>query len=339
MREEISQTEGKVLDIHRKAVIVDSLFAIEKPPKDPDYFEKMRQGGVTAIHASIVMDDVPNFYDVMERISSWYQGFEKYSDIIMPITASKDIEIAKKQNKIGIILGFQSTKPIENNIDFLNIFHKLGIRVIQLTYQRKNWVGDGCGERTDCGLSRFGIEVIKRMNKLGILVDLSHCGDKTTMEAIEVSEKPVAFTHANPRALCDAVRNKTDEQIKALAQKGGIMSLNVFSPFCKKGGNATLDDFLNLIDYAVNIAGVEHVGLGFDFAPFQTKDEFARWKTDNPEIGKGVDYETKHPKGIESVLFLPELTKGLARRGYSEEEIKKILGGNTLNLFKKVWGE
>lgn len=334
----MNQIEKKVSGIHKEAVIIDSLLACSYAPENRDYLEEMRQAGVTAVHTSIVGDESANFYNVFERIASWYQGLEKYSDIIMLVKTSKDIEIARKLNKIGIILGFQTTRPIENNVDFLNIFHRLGIRVIQLTYQRKNWVGNGCGERTDSGLSRFGIEAIKRMNELGILIDVSHSGDKTTMEAIEFSEKPIACTHSNPRALCDVVRNKTDEQLKALADKGGVIGLNVFSTFVKRDGSATLDDFLDMIDYVVNLVGIDHVGLGLDFAPFMTRQFLAKWKTENPEIGEGVEYDRKYPKGVDSILFLPELTKGLVRRGYSEEKIKKILGGNSFNLLKEVWG-
>jgi len=336
----MSEIEKKVPDIHKEAIIIDFLWACNYAPENRDYLEEMQQAGVTAVHASIVGEESSsNFYNGFERIASWYQGLEKYSDIIMPVNTTKDIEIAKKLNKVGIILGFQTTRPIENNVDFLNIFHRLGIRVIQLTYQRRCWVGDGCGERTDSGLSRFGIEVIKRMNELGILIDVSHSGDKTTMEAIEFSEKPIAFTHSNPRALCDIVRNKTDEQLKALANKGGVVGLSIASTLVKRDGSGTLDDFLDMIDYVVNLIGIDHVGLGFDFFPFMTRQLLAKWKADNPEVGAGVDFDRKYVKGADSILFLPEVTKGLARRGYSEEKVKKILGGNILNLLKEVWGE
>jgi len=339
LKGQASHTENQALDIHREALIIDSLWASSYAPTNRDYLEKMREAGVTAVHASIAGDDSASFYNVFERIASWYQGFRQYSDIIMPVNTGADIETAKKLNKIGIILGFQTTRPIENNVDFLNVFHKLGIKVMQLTYQRRNWVGDGSGERTDSGLSRFGIEVIRRMNELGILIDVSHTGDRTTTEAIEYSQKPIAFTHCNPRALCNTVRNKTDEHIKALADKGGVMSLNVFSTFIKRDGSATLDDYLDMIDYVVNLVGIDHVGLGFDFFPFMTRDNLTKWKADNPEIGEGVDYDAKYPEGVDSILFLPELTERLAGRGYSEAGIKKILGANTLNLLKNVWGE
>lgn len=335
----IKKNEETALKIHKETIIIDGLFSLSRAPKAPDYFEECLQAGLTALYSSIVIDDLPNFYDVMEYIASWYQGFERFSHIIVPVTRAKDIELAKEKRKLGIVLGFQSTKPIESNIDLIDVFHKLGIKIIQLTYQRRNWVGDGCGERTDSGLSRFGVEIIKRMNKLGILIDLSHCGYKTTMEAIEVSEKPVAFTHANARGLCDVVRNKTDDEIKALAKKGGVIGLAAFSTFVRKGGKATKDDFLNMVDYVVNIAGIDHIGLGFDYDPFKTRDEMEKWISDNPEIGRDVDFDSRYPKGMERIRMLPELTEGLLGRGYSEGEVKKILGENNLNLYKKVWGE
>ena len=310
---EVAQNQEKVSDIHRNAIIIDCLFGMSYPPKDASPFEEMREAGLTAAHLCIAWAEDIDLYEVMRRINSWYQGFEKYGDIIMLVTTSKDIETAKKQNKVGLAMGFQTTKPIEGNVEFLSAFHKLGIRV------------------------KFGIEVIKRMNKLGILIDASHCGYKTTMEAIEISEKPIAFTHANPRALCDIVRNKTDDQIKALAGKGGVISLNAYSPFFAKGAESTLDDFLDIIDYAVDIAGIEHVGLGLDYNFSESKDDFDEWAIKNPEISKGFTFETKHPKGMKNIRFLPELTKGLVSRGYSEEEVNGLLGGNNLRLFTEVW--
>lgn len=330
----------KFLSVQEEAIIIDNLFASPKSPKDPSYFEKCLQAGVTALHVSIVIDDLPNFFDVIGYISSWYRGYEKYKDLIMPVNTTEDIITAKKKNKLGIILGFQSTKPIENNLDNLDIFAQLGIKIIQLTYQRRNWVGDGCGERYDSGLSRFGIEVVKRMNELGILIDLSHCGDRTIKDVIEISKKPVAFTHANARALCDNVRNKTDEQIKALVEKGGVISLTLFSVFVKTGGKALSEDFFEIVDHVVKLVGVDHVGFGFDYAPFATKEEEDKWISDNPEAAKGIDFNSRYPQGMESIDFcLPEIIKGLLNRSYAEEDIKKFLGINNLNLFKKVWKE
>jgi len=330
--------EERALNVHKQAIIIDGLLAMERPHGSLDYLEKARLAGVTAVNASIIYNDGPSFRETVDRIGSWHQGFREYANIIRPVARASDIEAAKSENKVAVVLAFQSTKPLENNVDFLDIFYNLGVRTIQLTYQRKCWVGSGCGERTDDGLSRFGIEVVRRMNELGILVDLSHCGPQTTMEAIRFSEKPVAFTHANPRALCDTVRNKTDEQIKMLASKGGVTGLNVFSPFCKGGPKATLDDFIDMIDYLDNLVGVDHIGLGFDYSPFVSREQFAILKADSPEIDKDVEYETQHIRGLESISSLPELTKGLARRGYSEKAIEKILGLNFLSLFKEVWG-
>jgi len=313
----------KFLSVLKEAIIIDNCFASPKPPKDPSYFEKCLQVGVTALNTTIVIDDLPNFFDVIEYISSWYRGCEKYKDLIMPVNTTEDIIKAKKKNKLGIILGFQSTKPIENNLDKLDIFAKLGIKIIQLTYQRRNWVGDGCGERYDSGLSRFGVEAVKRMNELGILIDLSHCGDQTIKDAIEISEKPVAFTHANSRALCDNVRNKTDEQIKALAEKEGVISLTLFAPFIRIGRKVLSEDFFEIVDHVVKLVGVDHVGV-----------------SDNPEAARGIDFNSRYPQGMGSIDFcLPEITKGLLNRSYTEEDIKKFLGINNLNLFKKVWKE
>jgi len=342
--------EQEALNIHKEAIVIDMLFTLEDPPGDDIGFgfDKMRLGGVTAINASILGDDFSNFYAVMERVASWYPVFERYSDTILLVTTSEDIETAKEQNKIGIFLGFQSSRPIENNIDFLNLYHRLGVRIMQLTYQNSCRVGGGGGdEPTDYGLSKFGIRVIKRMNELGVLIDVSHCGDRTVMEAIEISEKPIAFTHANPRSLCNVQRNKTDEQIKALAEKGGLIGICMYSPLLKNGPNSVLDDYVDAIDYVANLVGIDHVGIGTDALSFrglkaeseiwfESKQNPVSWKARNPKIAHNYTIETLHV-GTGDLSCLPQITVKLAERGYSSEDIKKFLGENSMRLFRQVW--
>jgi membrane dipeptidase len=241
--------------------------------------------------------------------------------------------------KVGIIFGFQNTTPIEDDLYMLSIFKELGVRIIQLTYMERNYVGDGCLEQSDCGLSRFGQEVIEEMNRLGILVDLSHVGYRTTMEAIEASEKPVAFTHANPCSLWDHPRNKTDEQIKALVQKGGVIGANIFPPFLAAGSQATLEDVVGVIDYLVDLVGIDHVAIGTDFAEGRSREWFNWILAGRSKKGPGMElaYPIIYPASIQSAADFPNLTRALLARGYSEPHVKKVMGENWLRLFEEVW--
>ncbi len=292
---------------------------------------------MTAINATVAIHE--NFRETVERIDEWTGMFEAYGSLITPVKTVDDIRLAKKAGKVGIILGFQDTAPIEHDSRLLSIFKALGVWVIQLTYMERNYVGDGCLERTDAGLSRFGLEVVEEMNRLGMLIDLSHVGYKTTMDAIEASEKPVAFTHANPHALCDHRRNKTDEQLIALAEKGGVVGANIFPPFLAAGSKATLEDFVDVIDYLVKVVGVDHVSIGTDFTEGQP-ESFFTWvlvgKSRKGPIAE-EDYPIVNPEGIRSSAEFPNITRTLLSRGYSESEIKKIMGENLMSLFETVW--
>ena len=207
-------------------------------------------------------------------------------------------------------------------------------------------IGDGCGERTNRGLTFSGLEVVNEMNRLGVLVDLGHCGDATTMDGIKYSKKPPVISHSNVRALSSSLRNKTDEQIKTLAEKGGVMGVTSRPTFVKRGVKPTLEDFLDHIEYIKRLVGIDYVGLGLDFVekfqenkPISTKPKFLAWRTRRPDIfGAPEDFENTYVEGIESVSKLLNITRGLVARGYSDEEIQKVLGKNFLRVFKENWG-
>jgi membrane dipeptidase len=321
-------------ELHRESIIIDGL---QISNFDGDVLQSLVEGGLTAVNATIAV--LEGFRETIARIARWYRLFEMYDSMIMPIRTAADIRQAKELGKTGIIFGFQNTSPIEDDLSLLRIFHALGVRVMQLTYMERNYVGDGCLERTNCGLSRFGLEVIEEMNRLGIVIDLSHVGERTTMEAIEASSGPVAFTHANPRSLHDHPRNKTDEAITALAEKGGVIGANIFPPFLPTGSGATVEDVIDVIDYLVQLAGVNHVGIGTDFTEGQPKEVFDYWLTGKSSKGPGMvlDYPIVNPEGIQSAADFSNLTAGLVARGYSAQDTKKIMGGNWLRLFEEVW--
>lgn len=326
--------ENNVLSIHNSSTIIDGL---QISRFNRTNFEKMQQGGLTAVNCTCSV--VENFRETIGNIIDWHQIFNDHFDLIEKVLSVSDIDRVKQNGKTGIILGFQNTSAIEEDLGLLSIFHDLGIRIIQLTYMEGNLVGQGCLERIDAGLTAFGLEVIEEMNRLGILIDLSHVGYRTSIEAIEASQGPVAFTHANPKALCDHPRNKPDDVLKAVAAKGGVVGATVFPPFLPSGNESTIEDFIDVIDYLVDLIGVDHVAIGTDFTEGQPKEWFDKILTG--KSGKGpalkLNHPLKNPKGIENSAGFPNLTRALYKRRYSEENIRKIMGENMVKLFKKVW--
>ena len=321
-------------DLHESTIVIDCL---EISNWSEEIFKKMRLGGLTAINCTCSI--LENFRQTVKNIVWWHGAFDNYSDLIMPIHDVSDIKKAKKLNKTGIILGFQNTSAIEDDLDLLTIFHGLGIRVIQLTYMEGNLIGQGCLERFDAGLTSFGLEVIEEMNRLGILIDLSHVGHRTTMDAIEASQKPVAFTHANPKSLYDHPRNKPDEALIAVAEKGGVVGATIFPPFLAAGNKSTLNDFIDVIDYLADMIGYDHVAVGTDFTEGQPKEWFDWILTGKSKKGPALNlnHPLKNPEGIESTADFPNLTSALLNRGYSELNIQKIMGGNIMRVLSEVW--
>ena len=320
--------------LHSESIIIDGL---QISRWSEEVFHRLNQGGLTAVNATIAVHE--NFRDTVGNIAEWYRLFEKHSSIIAPVRTVDDIKQAKREGKVGIIFDFQDTAPIENDISLLSIYKELGVRVIQLTYMERNYVGDGCLERTDCGLSRFGLAVIEEMNRLGLLIDLSHVGHRTTMEAIEASQQPVAFTHANPRSLCDHPRNKTDEQLTAVTRKNGVVGANIFPPFLAAGSKATLEDFVDVIDYLVKLVGIDHVSVGTDFTECQPQEFFHWLLTGRSKVGQimELEYPVASLDGIRSASEFPNITRALLNRGYAEADVKKIMGDNLFRLFETVW--
>ena len=326
--------EDRASGLHEASIIIDGL---QVSRWGEPVFRSLVQGGLTAINATVAVHE--NFQETVEKIERWNEMFEAHGSLIMPVRTTDDIRAAKSAGKVGIIFGFQDTAPIEHDSRLLSTFKALGVRVIQLTYMERNYVGDGCLERTDVGLSRFGLEVIEEMNRLGLLIDLSHVGYQTTMEAIEASSQPVAFTHANPRALCDHPRNKTDEQLLALVKKGGLVGANIFPPFLAAGSKSTLEDFVDVIDYLVKVVGIDHVSIGTDFTEGRP-ESFFDWlligKSRKGPIAK-VDFPIVNPEGIRSSAEFPNVTRAILKRRYSESDAKKIMGENLMRLFETVW--
>jgi len=324
--------------IHDAAIVVDCL---EISNWSEEVFRNMRRGGLTAVNCTASV--LENFRKTIGNIVRWHEMFEKYADLIMPIRRTADIQTAKETGRTGIILGFQNTSAIEDDLKLLSIFQQLGVRIIQLTYMEANLAGQGCLERIDAGLTSFGLEMIEEMNRLGILIDLSHVGYRTTMEAIEASKKPVAFTHANPKSLCNHPRNKPDDAIKALVRKGGVIGATVFPAFLPAGNNSTIKDFVDVVDYLLKMVGIDHLAIGTDFTEGQPKEFFDWLLTGRSMKGPALTFKLEHPikntQGIQGAADFPNVTEALVARGYAESDIRKILGENMVRLFREIWAE
>ena len=325
--------------IYAEAIVIDALNVSNW--KSPAVFQSLHESGISAINATSAVWE--NYTQAMDNIAAWQGRFAEYADVLVHAGTATEILQAKKDGKVGIIIGWQNASPIENDLDRLALFHALGVRIVQITYNERNLLGNGCYERRDEGLSHFGVDAIREMNRLGILIDLSHVGDRTTLETIDLSEKPVAFTHANARASFNHVRNKTDEALRLVAAKGGVIGANAFPIFLPRGFDSTLADYVDTIDDLVARAGVDHVGIGTDYTQHQPQAFFdwlfAQQGTKYREDPTVFPDPMVHPRGMETPDTFSNLAGELLERGYSETDMAKILGGNWLRLFEEVWGE
>ncbi len=326
-------------DIYGQSIVFDGLNVSNWD--SPDVYRSLQEGRVTGINATIAIWE--NFRETMDNLAAWVHRFESYGDTMIQARTVGDILRAKEEGKVGVALGWQNASPIENDLNRLALFHALGVRIVQITYNERNLVGNGCYERTDDGLSRFGQDAVREMDRLGILIDLSHVGDRTTLDAAELSENPVSCTHANARAFFDHPRNKTDDALRLIAERGGVIGANAFPPFLRNGFASTIRDYIDAIDDLVERVGIDHVGIGTDYTQNQPKTFFdwifSQQGTKPTDVSDAYPDNLPHPAGMETPDSLPNVARELESRGYGAEDIAKILGGNWLRLFRQVWGE
>lgn len=327
--------------LHQESIVLDMTAPLAN---DINQVQRWRAGGVTAVAPTVAGDD--NAPAAIASIARWKRWFREYENEILHVRTVDDIYRAKSENRLGIIFHFQNTQPVEDNLDLVQIYHELGVRMIQLTYNKKNLVGDGCEERTDAGLSNLGIRLIREMNRCGIIVDLTHTGLRTTLEAMEVSEAPVVFSHSNVKAVQPNGRNLTDEQIKGVAAKGGVIGMNGFPSFVAGRERPTLDDLLRHVDYIAELVGIDHVGIGIDYwegmYPLAQTEKVAKVYADLVREGRwnADNYPPPpyhYPEGIGDPSQMSNFTRALLERGYSAADVQKVLGGNWLRVFKAVW--
>jgi len=328
--------------VHDTAIVIDAVCPLLWEPK---YLELYRKGGATAVAPTV--GGMDNAETTMRSLGRWLKRIRENDDLAL-VSRAADIGAAKRDRKLGLMLHFQGTDPIEDDLDLIDAYKGIGVGMIQLTYNIKNRVGDGCEERTDAGLSRFGLDAIKRMNEARVVVDCSHTGYRTTMEAFEASTRPAVFSHAGCFSVHPSPRNIKDDQIKAAAQSGGLIGAVGFPAFVSASPRPTLDEFIRHIEHMVNLAGIDHVALGIDYFTGQhplTSDEAAaaqykglvasgRW---SPKAYPPPPYY--YPAGIETPEGLPNLTRRLVELGWKTEDIHKVMGGNWVRVLRKVWGE
>ena len=286
-------------------------------------FQKLKESGINIFHPAVGYTDGNVYSSSLRDINGWNSLINAHPEDFFRVDGVADLDRAKRLGKIGILIGQQNSEHFRTVAD-VDFFYKLGQRVSQLTYTH-NRVGGGSTDARDSGLSAYGAQIVERMNSVGMAIDISHCGDRTTLDAIEASKKPVLVTHSNCRALVASTRCKTDEAIQRLAAKGGVLGVTMVRGFVQAFGPATMDNVLDHIDHIAQLAGVEHVGVGTD-VDLDGRD--VRIRPKRKYDLDGVDYERK--------IF--DLTEGLIRRRYSTSDIQLILGGNFERALTAIWG-
>ena len=347
-----SLSEADARAIYQKGLVIDGLsnpgsMNVSWPPRGPlseRQLGSLRQSGVTGINTTVSAD---TFEATVRTIALWQGEAGRYPAVLSIVRSHADLVRAKQAGQVGIILGFQNTEMLERDLTRLDVFHQLGVRIIQLTYNDRNLLGDGCLEPGNAGLSTLGRQAVARMNALRIAIDLSHCGTQTTSDGIAVSNGPVLITHSGCRAVYRHPRSKEDREMKALADKGGVMGI-YFMPFLGAGPEgATVDRLVEHIEHALEVCGTDHVGIGSDTSvtPIDETPEYVaeaqRFNETRRRRGIQAPDEEKalyigalnHPRKIEGVAM------ALARRGHSTTVIEKVIGGNFARVLHDIWSE
>jgi membrane dipeptidase len=340
---------------YREAIVIDALggpgtYADDtSKPLDAVALDHVRASGITAVNLTVsgVGSYERNYDETIHNIAWWNGQVAAHPDRLLVVHSGVDIDEAKRSGRLGLIYGFQDATPLGEDLERVEMFHQLGVRVFQLTYNRRNLVGDGCLEPGNAGLSGFGRSLVEHLNARRALIDLSHAGERTTLEAIDASKVPIAISHTGCAALAANPRNKTDNELKRLADKGGVVGIFLM-PFLRSRGQPMAEDLIRHLEHAVDVCGEDHVGIGSDgvISPVDASPDFKRKFA--AEIGKrrslGISAPGEQP---DVYTFIPDLNATdrfariaalLARKGHSDARIAKLIGGNFNRLFRETWG-
>jgi membrane dipeptidase len=332
--------------LYQNAIVIDSLCAplidMEAPPA-PEILAAVRQSGITAVNVTVSQG---SFEDTVGDIAIFESLVEQHPEAFLIVRRHSDIARAKRENKIGLMLGFQYTSFFEQNPDRIETFRQLGVRIMQLTYNNRSLFGDGCLEPGNAGLSKAGVAAVKKMNDLGVAVDLSHSGYRTTSEGIAASAKPVLISHAGCAAVYAHPRNKPDEILKALADRGGYFGVYLMPYVVASPAVPTREHVLNHLVHAIDVCGADHVGIGSDGSIQKTvltpeqkaafDQDIARRKT----LGIGAPGEDRYPyvPDLNGPDHMEVIAIELAKRGQPESVIEKVLGANFQRVIGEIWG-
>jgi membrane dipeptidase len=350
--------EGDDWPGYERAIVIDMLatpapfnvpYTFAQPLSD-QMIANARASGITAVNATVSSTGIGGtpFEGTVSNIAFWEREIDARPELFMKIRRAGDLRRAKETNRLGIIFGFQDGTMFDDDQSRVDLFHQLGVRIVQLTYNLRNLLGDGCLEPANAGLSVFGRQVVTRMNELGVLVDLSHCGRQTTIDAILHSTKPVGITHSACAAVNDVPRNKPDEILRRMADRGGVVGIFLM-PFLRSRGQPTADDFVRHVTHAVNVCGEDHVGVGSDLSitPLDLTPEFRQAHGDFVKARRRLGISA--PGEDENVFnYVPDfntprrmeqIAERLASAGFQAARIEKILGNNWLRLLRETIGE
>ncbi len=306
-------------------------------------FRQMQDGGVSAVHVTIAYHEL--FRETVLNFEAWNRYFELYPDLIFPGFTGDDVRRAKEEGRTAIFFGFQNPSPMEDDLGLIEILHRLGGRFMQLSYNNQSLLATGCYEAEDPGITRFGREAIAEMNRVGMVIDMSHSAERSTLEAIEMSSRPISITHANPHVWHPALRNKSHTVLKKLTDAGGLFGFSLYPHHLKDGSDCTLESFSQAIADAAELYGAEHIGIGSDLCQDQP-DSVVTWMR-NGRWTKMLDYGEGsadnagfplQPRWFENNLHFGNIESGLKAVGFHAQEIDGIMGKNWLRFYDTSFG-
>ena len=306
-----------------------------------EIFKINHEAGLNAVHATLVYHE--DYDEFLERLKEWDQLLKDNSDLIFLGKDFNDIAKAKNENKTAIFFGFQNCSPMEDDLNLVEKVHSHGCRFMQLTYNNQSLLATGCYEKNDSGVTNFGKEVIKEMNRVGIVVDMSHSAEKSTLDAIELSQKPIAITHANPSFWHEAIRNKSSTLLKSLADSGGMLGLSLYAHHLKDGTQCKIESFCEMAAKTAEIMGTKNIGIGSDLCLNQP-DSVVEWMR-NGTWAKAKNYGEgskdkpgfpEQPDWFKDARGFNNLETGLGKVGFDKKEINGILGDNWFNFYKGI---
>lgn len=334
----VRSTKPDAAALHRELTVVDGL---QYANWDREIFEQLVAAGVSGVHATLVYHETCR--ETLLRIGEWNRRFDAYPEFIRPVYEMADIRRAKEEGRVGIFFGAQNCSPVEDDIDLVAIFRRLGLLIMQLTYNNQSLLATGCYETDDSGITRFGREVIREMNRAGMVIDMSHSGQRSTLEAIEISTRPTVISHANPLFFHQARRNKSERVLRALAESGGLLGVSTYAMHLPGGSECTLADYCDMIARTVDLMGIEHVGVGTDLCQKQPADTLTwmrngRWSR-TLDFGEGSAEQpgwADQPAWFRDASDYPNLTAGLLERGFEAHEIARLMGENWLDFLTEA---